>query len=120
MAYDLEEIRERVRDYIAVRHPGLHLDEPCNLTVVPAGEDEDSDWMFYIQYTNRAMSAKHLACEFDRYTVDMPRGTMEAWQGTGNDYITVRSGRPLLVGDGDDSLAVEARDGIVRIWLRAI
>jgi hypothetical protein len=120
MPYDLDDIRERVREYIAVRHPGLHLDEPCSLTVVPAGEDEDSDWMFYIQYENRTMSAKHLAREFDRYTCDMPAGTMEARQGCGNDYITVRSGLPLLVGDGDDSLAVEARDGIVRIWLRAI
>jgi hypothetical protein len=120
MPYDLNDLRERVREYIAVRHPNLHLDDPCNLTIVPAGEDEDSDWMFYIQYENRAMPAKHLAREFDRYTSDIPAGTMEPWQGRGGDYITVGSGQPLLIGDGDDSLAVEARDGIVRIWLRAI
>jgi hypothetical protein len=120
MPYDLNDIRERVREYIAVRHPNLRLDEPCNLTVVPGGEEEDSDWMFYIQYENRAMSGKHLTREFDRYTSDIPAGTMEPWQGKGNDYITVRSGQPLLIGDGDDSGAVEARDGIVRIWLRRL
>lgn len=120
MPYDINDIRERVREYIAVRHSNLHLDEPCKLDVIPAGEDEDSDWMFYIQYENRAMSKKHLECEFDRYTVDMPIGDMEARQGCGADYITIRSGQPLLIGDGDDGGAVEATDGIVRIWLRAI
>lgn len=118
MPYDLDDIRERVREYIAVRHPNLNLDEPCSLTVVPA--EEGTDWFFLIQYRNPAMSAKHLACEFDRYTVDMPIGDMEARQGCGNDYITVRSGPPLLVGDGDDGLAVDAVDGLVNVWLRAI
>jgi hypothetical protein len=120
MAYDLEDITERVREYIAARHPNLCLDDNCSLTVVPAGEEGDFDWMFFIQYSNPAMTAKHLEAEFMRYTTDMPIGTMETWQGTGNDYITVRSGRPLLVGDGDDSGAVKARDGLVRVWLRAL
>lgn len=116
MAYDLEDIRERVREYIQVRHPGLHLDEPCSLTVVR--DNGDSDWLFYIEYRNHAMPAKHLHAEFIRYCSDYSMGTMEAWQGTGNDYITVRSGKPLLIGDGDDSLAVETSDGLARIWLR--
>jgi hypothetical protein len=118
--YDLDDIRERVREYISVRHPGLHLDDPCNLTVIEDPAHAGEDWMFLIQYRNKAMRAKHLYVEFCRYTVDSPMGSMEAWQGCGNDYITVRSGQPLLIGDGDDSLAVKTEDGLVSIWLRQL
>ncbi len=120
MAYDLVDIEERVREYIAVRHPHLHLADNCSLRVVipdgyPTGEEA---WMFHIEYRNPAMRRRHLVNEFMRYTTDMPIGDMEPWQGCGCDYITVRSGRPLAIGDGDDSLAIEARDGYIYIWLR--
>jgi hypothetical protein len=119
--YDLDDLNERVREYIAARHPTLHLDEPCSLKVINEPSGRGGGWMFIIQYRNPAMSRKHLLAEFTRYTVDIPQGNMEARDGCGGDYITVRSGPPLLIGDGDDSLAVYAAgDGLVSIWLRAI
>lgn len=117
MAYDLQDIKERVREYIAARHPGLHFEDNCSLAVVV---DPQRAWMFYIQYRNPAMSKKHMWAQFSRYTIDFPQGTMDSRDGCGGDYITVRSGRPLLIGDGDDTGAVTAEDGLCTIWLRAI
>lgn len=118
--YDLDDIRERVREYLVVRHPGLIIDDDHLTVIRDTRYDEGQDWMFLIQYRNKAMPKKHLLAEFDRYTLDFPKGTMEAREGLGGDYITVRSGLPLLIGDGDDGGAVEAVDGLATIWLRAI
>lgn len=121
MAYNLGEITKRVREYLEVRHPDLPFDPPsARLSVrVPKEYSHDDPWMFYIEYVNPTMTAADMTNEFDRYCVDCPDdGKGGGWRGQGADYITVRSGKPLLIGDGDDSGAIDARNGYCRIWLR--
>lgn len=111
--YDLNDITERVREYLAVRHPRL---DPNNVTVIR--DLEGQDWMFLIQVRIPELSPTEIDREFDRYRVDIPLET-KAWQGLGADHITVRSGKPLMIGDGDDLLAVSvSKDGLATIWLR--
>lgn len=113
--YNLKEIQTEVRKYLTARHPIL---QPGDITVVR--ETPGNDRHFYIEIQCPAlMSNTACALEFCRYTLDTPREGYEAWQGCGGDFITVTSGRPLLIGDGDDGMAMEVYSTQrVTIWLR--
>lgn len=120
MAYDLNEIQDRVRDYLDARHPEL---DPNNVTVV-RDPSHAGDWMFNILVRIPTMNNEMLLFEFCRYMCDSPfngrdcASNLPKSMGRGNDRIKVKSGRPLLIGDGDDSLAVKVDNGLVTIWLR--
>src|SRR3954471_16664026 len=109
MAYDLDDILEHVRDYLDVRHPEL---DRANVQLIRDPKYGNTDWMFNIQVRIPAMNDEQLLFEFCRYQCDSDfnaedcASDLPSWMGRGNDYITVRSGRPLLIGDGDDSGAV--------------
>lgn len=118
--YNPSDIEQRVKEYLAVRHPEL---DPNNVSVVRDPETA-GDWMWLIQVRIPAMNDEQLLFEFCRYMCDSTfngedcASDLPPVMGRGADYITVRTGRPLLIGDGDDSLAVKVKDGVVTIWLR--
>ena len=114
MPYNLDLVTERVREYLEVRHPRL---DPANVRVI---DENGHDWLFNILVTITGLPDAELDWEFDRYRHDRPQFDleMEAWQGLGNDYITIPKCKPLGIGDGDDTGAVWIKDHVVHIWLR--
>jgi hypothetical protein len=118
--YDLPLVTERVREYLEVRHPELDL---ANVRVIENPETRGG-WMFLIQCSIPAMNDEQLLFEFCRYQCDSDfngedcASDLPASMGRGGDYINSPKCRPLLIGDGDDSLAVTVKDHTVTIWLR--